>query len=97
MDGRVDDSNKITICLKNRLIYAYYFTSLFKILKKKCEFPLCFTITNNHNSHALFGLYWQLFWPKKAAKTAQKVQVGYDYVMYGETKREAVAGNSNRE
>ena len=31
---------------------------------------------------------------KKAAKTAQKVQVNYGY---GETKRESVAGNSIRE
>ena len=43
---------------------------------------------------AVFGLFLQEMQAKKAAKTAQKVQVNYGY---GETKRESVAGNSNRE
>ena len=42
---------------------------------------------------AVFGLFLQEMQAKKAAKTAQKVQVNYSY---GETKREYVAGNSNR-
>ena len=42
----------------------------------------------------LFGLFLQLFWPAPPAKTGQKVQTNYGY---GETKRDFVAGNSNRE
>ena len=49
---------------------------------------------HNHSSLALFGLFLQEVQAKKAAKTAKKVQVNYGY---GETKRESVAGNSNRE
>ena len=45
---------------------------------------------HNHSFLALFGWFFQ----EMQAKTAQKVQVNYGY---GETKRESVAGNSNRE
>ena len=67
-------------------------TSLFKILKK--ELRILSLFNHNHSSLALFELFLQEVQAKKAAKTAQKVQVNYDY---GETKRESVAGNSNRD
>ena len=49
---------------------------------------------NNNSSLALFGLFLQEVQAKKAAKTAQNVQLNYGY---SETKRESVAGNSNRD
>ena len=66
-------------------------SSLFKILKK--ELLVLSLFHHNYSSLALFGLFLQELQAKKAAKTAQKVQVNYGY---GETKRESLAGNSNR-
>ena len=49
---------------------------------------------HNHSSLELFGLFLQEVQAKKAAKTAQKVPGNYGC---GETKRETMAVNSNRE
>ena len=49
---------------------------------------------HNNSSLALFGLFLQEVQGKKLQKQPKKVQVNYSY---GETKRESLAGNSNRE
>ena len=51
---------------------------------KKKELRVLSFFHHNHNSLSLYGLFLLEVQAKKAAKTAQKVQVNYGY---GETKR----------